>query len=475
MEYKNGEKRTEFSETPLRPRAYDENIYPWSYHRIPKTITVDGVERPHPARSCGVFVVHGMGDPQWTETAATLRSGFEDACEAITAWQAANSKDKKAPALEPWPLPPPYIHDGYWANFTDIEKTFPNDWEGFNENQQKFFSKMWRTRALSVSRTVVWYLKQQFGLWSTKVRDEVGVLPWLIYFPLALVAVATLVISSIRYRKMIEGFLADVRLYLDPQGVIEKSIVQEIDHRVGERFLKMIGLDWDFKPLREDKRLSASGEMIVFDRVVWVSHSLGSVISYNVLSDLFKRAREIGKTGTAPQKKGVKKFRATLKRFVTMGSPLDKIAFLFGDKSLRPMPEKGRVELLDAGEKFDDKNPAEKREWWFNFYHFGDPVSGALSNPYICGADPPTNVHIEKWHIPGFSHTSYWRDITTLRFILTRTYGTDSLPDQKFERQDVDELARLALWGNVLWLVVVVFAVGVLGALLASWWHGLFG
>jgi hypothetical protein len=151
------------------------------------------------------------------------------------------------------------------------------------------------------------------------------------------------------------------------------------------------------------------------------------------------------------------------------------VAYLFGTKTLRPWPADGRVSLLDGGEKFDEQNQAERREWWFNFYHFGDPVSGALSDSLLCGEDPPTNVHIEKWHVPGFSHTSYWRDLTTLRFILTRAYGTDTLPDRKFERQDPEELARLALYGNVIWLVAVIAALGVLWSLLKSFWQGLFG
>jgi hypothetical protein len=120
--------------------------------------------------------------------------------------------------------------------------------------------------------------------------------------------------------------------------VIERAIVQRVDKRVGKEFLRMIGLDWDFKPLPVSEMLKSDGKPVVFDRLIWVAHSLGSVISYNVLSDLFQRADDLDRIGTREQKQGVQKFRDALRRFVTIGSPLDKIAFLLGRDALRPWP-----------------------------------------------------------------------------------------------------------------------------------------
>ena len=49
-----------------------------------------------------------------------------------------------------------------------------------------------------------------------------------------------------RHPRILSRALGDVRLYLDPKGEIERVIVQRIDKRVGENFLRLIGLDWNF-------------------------------------------------------------------------------------------------------------------------------------------------------------------------------------------------------------------------------------
>ncbi|HKZ42125.1 MAG TPA: hypothetical protein VJ044_14265, partial [Candidatus Hodarchaeales archaeon] len=64
------------------------------------------------ARWKAVFVVHGMGMQRWAETAVELRSGFEDALEAIFKWQDANAKRPEARKI-----PAPYIHEGFWADY----------------------------------------------------------------------------------------------------------------------------------------------------------------------------------------------------------------------------------------------------------------------------------------------------------------------------------------------------------------------
>lgn len=161
---------------------------------------------------------------------------------------------------------------------------------------------------------------------------------WLLYLPLQVVSLAALTFALTRHPKLITGFLTDVRLYLEPRGLVEKAIVERIDERISEVFCRMIGLDLNFRRLPSDELIEASGERITFERVVWVAHSLGTVISYKLLSDLLHRAAALEQNGDREQKAGVRRFRKALRRFVTMGSPLDKVAFLFGKRSLRPWP-----------------------------------------------------------------------------------------------------------------------------------------
>ncbi len=436
---------------PSRARAWQNEAYPWNLYRTPSTINLDGIIKPHPKRTSAVFVVHGMGQPRWAQTASELRGGFEDALELTRRWQRENPPDDTRSSILPIELPPPYIWDGHWGDYPDVEKTFPDDWKRFNDPQRDFFRLVWQKRALSKRRTAVWYCKQQFRLLDPRVIAKVGVWAWLLYIPLQVVLPATVLFAFLRHPFILTQYLGDVRLYFDPQGIVEKAIVQNIDQRVGKQFLQLLGLDWEF---RENAGIPASGERITFDRIVWVSHSLGTVVSYNVLSDLFVRAEALQRDGDEEQKRGVARFRCGLARFVTMGSPLDKAAFLFPRQSVKPWPNRRRGDLLETGETLEP-GAGSTREWWINFYHVLDPVSGALSNHLTCGEQPPSNIHIGFWRWPGLAHLAYWSDPRTLRFILTRSYGRDLLRDKEYSAQPAGLLTFYAVFAYFLWAAVL--------------------
>ena len=97
-----------------RARAYEDGVYNWSIRTIPAELEItdeDGRSRsiPHPARQNAVFVVHGIGQQEWTETAATLHSGFEGALEKILKWQLSHGKESKAELIsEGTCLRPPF-------------------------------------------------------------------------------------------------------------------------------------------------------------------------------------------------------------------------------------------------------------------------------------------------------------------------------------------------------------------------------
>ena len=74
---------------------------------------------PHPGRTSAIFVVHGIGQQHWTETASQLRAGFEDAFEEIAEWQQKNPG--KFGGVTQIDLPPPFIYEGYWANYDDVK------------------------------------------------------------------------------------------------------------------------------------------------------------------------------------------------------------------------------------------------------------------------------------------------------------------------------------------------------------------
>ncbi len=462
------------------PRAYDD-CYQWNLYRVPRKIKVKGKLQEHPGRKSAIFVVHGIGDQSWTTTAASLRSGFEDAFEAIAKWQRNHPSEDNDHGLENANgLPLPFILDGYWSNYSDLEKTFEEDWQRFGEREKTFFGHLW-IRRCSVFRTYSWFLRQQVRLLHPRLIKVVG---WyyLLYWPLQLVSLFALTLALIRSPKILTQFIADIRLYVDPKGMIERAVVQRIDYRVGEQFLRMLGLDWNFRKLDKDKLIQASGEPVAFERIVWVAHSLGTVISYNVLSDLFHRAEELAFTGDEEQKYGVEQFRTGMRRFVTLGSPLDKIAFLFGKKAIRPWPDQSRESLLYGGEELTDIESKQlanvksktqalpKEEWWVNFYSVFDPVSGSLSDDLICGQAQPINLLMSprlSSLLPGVAHVLYWSDSKrTLRYILGRCYGHYFLRDKEVEPYSRFHRFFLALGGYVFWaFLIVILSYGIINYL----------
>jgi hypothetical protein len=439
-------------ETPS-PRFYELNSYQWNLHRVAKTVRIGGKTIPHPGRECAIFVVHGMGKQEWTDTAVMLRSGFEDALVKILKWQLKHPPEHKISEKDK--TPPPFIHEGFWANYADIEIFFPEDWSRFNDHEQGFFRNLWMKRTFAAFRTFWWLLSQPVRL---LYLPRATFIARLVYIPLQFLFPAALILALIRWRKVLANILSDVRLYAYPQGMSEKAIVQRIDLRVVTGFLELIGLDIDFRPLKKKDKLHVMGEPFEFKRIVWVAHSLGTVISYNVLSDLFHRAAEIKKSGSRIQKAGVEKFRKSLHRFVTMGSPLDKFACLFPD-ALRPWPYKNRSELLDdTGDTLKLRSGGERKEWWINFYDVLDPVSGALDNPIICGNTSPLNIHSRFKSlalIPGMAHSSYWNDMKVLRFILGRTYGKEYLYDRPVKLTFSMRQSFYAAIGSVMWVVIL--------------------
>jgi len=392
--------------TYKRPRAW-EKVYQWHLGQVPDS---------DPSKESAIFVVHGMGKQSWAETSAALRANMEDALEVMllknNTWEN---------------LPAPFIQEGYWANYDNLKKSFEDEWKRLEDTKHPFFQKLWNSRSISKFRTFAWFVGQSLRLILDLRILFKAPLAYFVYFLLFFVAPPLFLIIFLFFPLVMAEVLNDVRLYCSPRGMIERAIVQRIDYRVGEAFLKLIGLDWNFRKLDDDKKYKVNGQPIEFKRIFWVAHSLGSIISYNVLSDIFARADDLAQNGDEEQKEGVDKFWDSLHRFITIGSPLDKIAVLFGKKVLRPWPR--RMFLKDEEEKRIANSGFKNflQNWWLNYYHFLDPVSGALSNKIICPANQmPNNYHLKNiFRIPGMAHVAYWKDKTFLNYLLSRFFGKE--------------------------------------------------
>lgn len=118
-----------------------------------------GASQKHPAHTTAIFVVHGMGLQKFKETAATPHVGLDEALEAIERWEEQNNV--RSPLGKDTDVPPPYIGEGYWADYDDLKASFPDERIRLDETEQSFFSRIWKLRALSRFRTFAWLLKQQ--------------------------------------------------------------------------------------------------------------------------------------------------------------------------------------------------------------------------------------------------------------------------------------------------------------------------
>jgi len=411
-----------------------------------------------------VFVVHGIGKQRPGQTAAQLYGNFEDAMDVIKLWQKKNLPEGSRHLTHL-----PYSWEGFWADYDDPGKALGKRWDDYSDNEQKFCNELWTQRVISAGATYRWFLKQIFRLWFNPARLARGTglgffLAWPLYGLLTLFAVPLLTIVYFRKSDLMRDYLNDIRLYVDPRGTIEKSIVRSIDESIKHEILMLIGLSTDFRLLDPKNQMTVLGEKRKFDRVIWVAHSLGSVISYNVLSDLLHDAACLEKNGDQEQKDGVSRFRSCLARFVTLGSPLDKVAILFGTRVLRPWPVLSRKDFFENADDVTTRFLRVEKEWWVNFYHVLDPISGALDSDLICGGTPPANLHTGLLDFPGTAHTSYWKDRTTLRFILSRAYGRERLPDKALVQWPGLLLTFLAAGSYVIWAAIMFAGIAIMAA-----------
>jgi hypothetical protein len=410
------------------------------FEQIPPEIIAGGVALPNPRKQAVIFVVHGMGTQHFAQTAVTLRDGIEDTIDALL---------RNNPEAD---IPPPYTAEGFWANYEEIESHFENEWKTFSEKEKEFFQQLWKSRTQSVLRTYFWFLRQLFRLCiDRKIRKTVRFGRWISYVAMLPTGILAFSVLLLRYPRVLSHTLSDVRLYASPRGFIEENIVQRIDRRVGEQFLQLLGLDWDFKPLSPEKQLTIGGKPSVFKYVTWVAHSLGTVVSYNVISDLLTRCEEFKRQGK--QLEAVKSVETALHRFITIGSPLEKFALLF-PRALRSWPAQYAEEFLRRGH----------RRWWTNFFHILDPVSGVLRaelfEPYV------ENFHSRIPAVPLLAHTAYWHDVPILTYVLSRLYGRDVVeayptfktPGQVGVLRLITSVASLAFFVGVIW--GLVFLVG---------------
>jgi hypothetical protein len=199
-------------------------------------------------------------------------------------------------------------------------------------------------------------------------------------------------------RYFIVEYAGDVAAYISPY---KASKFDEIRHRI-----QQIGLD-------VGKAIYGFGAGIPtvpnYRKVVLVGHSLGSVLAYDTLNALINQDNV-----SAPENR--RQVGARTRALITLGSPLDKTAFVF---RMQPRNEQDWIrEQLAASVQplivsYELYRPASFE--WVNIWSKMDIVSGALDyydDPAVSPKDPRhvQNMIDPEARRPLLAHLQYWTD-----------------------------------------------------------------
>jgi pimeloyl-ACP methyl ester carboxylesterase len=150
------------------------------------------------------------------------------------------------------------------------------------------------------------------------------------------------------------------------------------------------------------------------DEIVVAGHSLGSVIAFDAMNRI-NRNMNMGVVDRSLARK--------FTRFVTFGSPLDKIAFFFREHT--PPDEYLRRQILQHHHSFkarpldEQPNPRELADpfaryldhvWWSNLWDRNDPVSGHLDF-----YDVDENIEVSSGKHGAAAHHDYLVNRQTLQ------------------------------------------------------------
>lgn len=247
------------------------------------------------------------------------------------------------------------------------------------------------------------------SLWATIYVGKVMYQRWLLpaatdpfqHLLGAALALALLAIEAFVFLKLIRGFLiefgGDVAAYVAPFKV---SKFDEIRHGIQERGRTAARFIYAARAAGTDRPL--------YDRVIVVGHSLGSVLAYDTLNEAINRDASAGgwAAGSAACQYDVVNRTSLL---LTFGSPLDKTAFIF--RTQKSALEVSAREKLASAVQPLIQSYGNRRCRWINIWSRSDWISGPLG--YYDQPQPPPNqgvCNIENngSRNPGTAHTEYW-------------------------------------------------------------------
>ncbi len=221
---------------------------------------------------------------------------------------------------------------------------------------------------------------------------------------LRILALAAAAFYAYWFRYAVVEFVGDVVIYVssfkvslyeEVRDAIQKTVI-DVGKQIAAANLPPTPLDGPYDIYAQPR----------YDGLIFVGHSLGSVISYDLINALI--------VWDATGCQGRHNVASRIRRFITFGSPLDKTAFLFRTQFKEEHDYRealaGLMQPLILDYHF-------RSFPWVNLHSHLDPISGSLAyydlpddqkpNPPVGDQFVENKIDPGPW-IPLWAHTQYW-------------------------------------------------------------------
>lgn len=190
-------------------------------------------------------------------------------------------------------------------------------------------------------------------------------------------------------------YLGDVAIYVDAYKVDKYNKVRE---QIRQQAYQTACALYGAREGTADGAPSA-GAPFLYDRIVMVGHSLGSVIAYDALNATLNLDETLAQRLAVKQRTGA---------LITFGSPLDKTAFIFHAQ----LPKNSlRAALAASVQPLIRDVSARSAIQWINLYSPDDVISGKLEfydYPFSDMSWRVQNMVDPEATTPAAAHNQYW-------------------------------------------------------------------
>lgn len=230
-------------------------------------------------------------------------------------------------------------------------------------------------------------------------------LSWLARSPLFGGSAPWIDVSFSSVTSLMAGFLAAVgatRFLREYAGDVQQFVTYEEAELLYQRRKAIVGT-----AVRHLRHVMADDRC---ERIVLVSHSLGTAVAVDTLLELhrFNKARTPSNpmSGPLPISK--------VSHLVTMGSPIDKINYFFGVLSSEFRVYEAMVDAMrgDLGSPPFSKTGRQPWIHWINYWDGGDLISGPIETlaPDILRSQEVDNVRVASYALPSpmAAHDGYF-------------------------------------------------------------------